>query len=216
MRQRRNFERPEGVKSARLIVIAAEGRDTENIYFEAMKTSLCASGVHVEVLHRDNDDSSPANVLAQIKDFMDIYNIEEDDQLWVVVDRDRWTSKMLSSVARDCMTNDNLYFCVSNPCFELWLLLHLEDVLSYDSDRMKELAANKKNSKRGNTWLKKRMKDLMGHYHESDYDAYSLLKTIDSAINQAEKLDKKPSDRWPQTVGTRVYLLARSIMDIKK
>lgn len=78
MRQRRNFERPEGVKSARLIVIAAEGRDTENIYFEAMKTSLCTSGVHVEVLHRDNDDSSPANVLAQIKDFMDIYNIEED------------------------------------------------------------------------------------------------------------------------------------------
>lgn len=147
---------------------------------------------------------------------MDIYNIEEDDQLWVVVDRDRWTSKMLSSVARDCTTNDNLYFCVSNPCFELWLLLHLEDVLSYDSDRMKELAANKKNSKRGNTWLKKRMKDLMGHYHESDYDACSLLKTIDSAINQAEKLDKKPSDRWPQTVGTRVYLLARSIMDIKK
>lgn len=216
MRQRRNFERPEGVKSARLIVIAAEGRDTENIYFEAMKTSLCASGVHVEVLHRDNDDSSPANVLAQIKDFMDIYNIEEDDQLWVVVDRDRWTSKMLSSVARDCVTNDNLYFCVSNPCFELWLLLHLEDVLSYDSDRMKELAANKKNSKRGNTWLKKRMKDLMGHYHESDYDAYSLLQTIDSAINQAEKLDKRPSDRWPQTVGTRVYLLARSIMDIKK
>lgn len=104
MRQRRNFERPEGVKSARLIVIAAEGRDTENIYFEAMKTSLCASGVHVEVLHRDNDDSSPANVLAQIKDFMDIYNIEKDDQLWVVVDRDRWTSKMLSSVARDCTT----------------------------------------------------------------------------------------------------------------
>ena len=152
MRQRRNFERPEGVKSARLIVIAAEGRDTENIYFEAMKTSLCASSVHVEVLHRDNDDSSPANVLAQIKDFMDIYNIEEDDQLWVVVDRDRWTSKMLSSVARDCTTNDNLYFCVSNPCFEFWLLLHLEDVLSYDSDRMKELAANKKNSKRGNTW----------------------------------------------------------------
>ncbi len=216
MRQRRDFKRLEGVKSARLIVIAAEGRDTENIYFEAMKTSLCASGVHVEVLHRENDDSSPANVLAQIKDFMDIYNIEEDDQLWVVVDRDRWTSKMLSSVARDCMTNDNLYFCVSNPCFELWLLLHLEDVLSYDSDRMKELAANKKNSKRGNTWLKKRMKDLMGHYHESDYDAYSLLQTIDSAINQAEKLDKRPSDRWPQTVGTRVYLLARSIMDIKK
>ena len=37
MRQRRDFERPEGLKSARLIVIAAEGRKTENIYFEATR-----------------------------------------------------------------------------------------------------------------------------------------------------------------------------------
>lgn len=43
MRQRRDFERPEGVKSARLIVIAAEGLKTENIYFEAMKASLCST-----------------------------------------------------------------------------------------------------------------------------------------------------------------------------
>lgn len=215
MRQRRDFERPEGVKTARLIVIAAEGRDTENIYFESMKASLCASGVHVEVLHRDDNESSPANVLAQIKGFMEIYNIEEDDQLWVVVDRDRWTTKMLSSVARDCMKNDNLYFCVSNPCFELWLLLHLEDVMSYDAEKMAELAANKKNSKRGNTWLKSRLKILMGHYHESDYDALALLPTINLAIDRAEQLDLRPVDRWPQSVGTRVYLLARSIMDIR-
>lgn len=33
MRVRRNFERPEGKKSARLVVIAAEGKETENIYF---------------------------------------------------------------------------------------------------------------------------------------------------------------------------------------
>ena len=94
MRQRRDFKRLEGVKSARLIVIAAEGRDTENIYFEAMKASLCASGVHVEVLHRNDDESSPGNVLTQIVNFKNEYNIEEDDQLWVVVDRDKWKSKM--------------------------------------------------------------------------------------------------------------------------
>lgn len=37
MRQRKDFQRIEGVKSSRLIVIAAEGRATENIYFEAMR-----------------------------------------------------------------------------------------------------------------------------------------------------------------------------------
>lgn len=51
MRKRKDFERPEGIKSARLVVIAAEGRNTENIYFESMKAVLCASDVHVEVLH---------------------------------------------------------------------------------------------------------------------------------------------------------------------
>ena len=212
MRQRRDFKRLEGVKSARLIVIAAEGRDTENIYFEAMKASLCASGVHVEVLHRNDDESSPGNVLTQIVNFKNEYNIEEDDQLWVVVDRDKWKSKMLSSVARYCAQNNNLYFCVSNPCFELWLLLHLEDVTKYDEHKMKKLAANKKNSKHGETWLKKQMKTLLGHYHESDYDAFALLPTIGLAIDRAKLLDKNPADRWPQSVGTRVYLLAKSIM----
>ena len=212
MRKRKNFERPEGFRSARLIVIAAEGRKTENIYFEAMKTSLCSSNVHVVVLQRDDNNSSPENVLAQIKDFMAEYNIEEDDQLWVVVDRDRWESKMLASVARDCSKNDNLFFCVSNPCFELWLLLHLEDADSYDEQTKKALMANKKNSKRGKTWLKKRIKDLNGEYNESDYDANDFLLTIDTAIKRAVKLDVVPSDRWPQSAGTRVYLLARSIM----
>ena len=47
MRTRKNFTRLEGQKSAKLIVIAAEGYETENIYFEAMKTSLKASNVHV-------------------------------------------------------------------------------------------------------------------------------------------------------------------------
>lgn len=80
---------------------------------------------------------------------------------------------------------------------------------------MAELAANKQNSKRGNTWLKSRLKILMGHYHGSDYDALALLPTINHAIDRAEQLDLRPVDRWPQSVGTRVYLLARSIMDIR-
>ena len=134
MRKRKDFKRREGDKSARLIVIAAEGRDTENIYFDSMKASLCASDVHVEVLHRDSNQSSPEHVYEQIRQFMYEYNIEDDDQLWIVIDRDRWKDKMLSAVAQYCAQNNNLYFCVSNPCFELWLLLHIEDIATYPGE----------------------------------------------------------------------------------
>lgn len=43
----------------------------------------------------------------------------------------------------------------------------------------------------------------------------ALLSHVDIAIERAEKLDITPTDRWPQTVGTRVYLLAKSILGRK-
>jgi len=47
---------------------------------------------------------------------------------------------------------------------------------------------------------------LLGRYSESNYDAYRLLPTISDAINRASLLDTNPADRWPQDIGTRVYL----------
>ena len=212
MRTRKNFTRLEGSKSAKLIVIAAEGFETENIYFEAVKTSLRASNVHVEVLHRDNDgESSPEHVYLRIKQFKAEYNIDEDDELWIVIDRDRWAPKMISAVAQCCSQDKNLRLCISNPCFELWLLLHLEDVSLYSDEDKKALSANRRCS-RHKTLLKKRLSDLLGGYNEVNYNASALLPTINVAINRAVKLDIHPEDRWPQTVGTRAHLLAKSIM----
>ena len=212
MRQRKDFQRIEGVKSSRLIVIAAEGRATENIYFEAMRQELCATNVQLVVLNRDDDNSNPANVHRQIKDFMDEYNILDDDQLWIVVDRDDWKEKMLADIAQLCQQNNNLRFCMSNPCFELWLILHLEDIADYSEEDRKNLLENPRLSSHG-TWTKYHLRKLMGHYQESDYNPFILLQHIEDAICRAEMLDVNPKDRWPQTVGTRVYLLAKSIMD---
>lgn len=211
MRKRKDFVRLEGVRSARLVVIASEGRCTESIYFSAVKDNLCAPNVHVEILSRDTNDSSPESVYDQIAGFMNRYNIEDDDELWLVIDRDRWHERMLSQVAQLCSQNSHLHFCMSNPCFELWLLLHLEDIREYDDGTAEELALNRKNSA-GVTWLKKRMRDLLGAYSEANYDAYRLLPFTPQAISIAKEIDTNPNDRWPQSVGTRVYLLMESIM----
>lgn len=215
MRKRKDFVRLEGVRSARLVVIASEGRCTESIYFSAVKEKLRAPNVHVEILSRDSNESSPESVHASIADFMRQYNIEDDDELWLVIDRDRWHERMLSQVAQLCAQNSHLNFCMSNPCFELWLLLHLEDVRKYDDERASALAANQKN-KAGATWLKKRMRDLLGSYSESNYDVARLLPAVPMAMTIAKELDLNPADRWPQSIGTRVYRLMDSITELNK
>ncbi len=214
MRKRKDFVRLEGVKSARLVVIASEGRRTESIYFSAVRDKLRAPNVHVEILDRNSNDSSPESVHSQIVEFMQEYNIEDDDELWLVIDRDRWHEKMLSQVAQLCAQNSHLYFCMSNPCFELWLLLHLEDIRQYDEETSAKLKANRK-GKSGVTWLKKRMRDLMGSYSESNYDAIKLIPNVAKAMDIARDLDGNSSDRWPQSVGTRVYKLMDSIVSKK-
>ena len=213
MRIRKNFERQEGVKSGRLVVIAAEGRKTENIYFEEMKNFLHASNVQIKVLQRDTNNSCPEDVYRQIQAFAKEYNIDVDDQLWVVVDKDNWKDKMLSNVATKCSQNKYFNFCVSNPCFELWLILHLEDVEGYTEEKKNSLAENKKHKKNDATWTKNRLRELMKHYSESKYDANELLPTIDTSIERAQKLDTNKKARWPQQIGTRVYRLVSSILE---
>lgn len=62
-------------------------------------------------------------------------------------------------------------------------------------------------------YLKVRLRQEMGSYHESDYDAKMLITHVEVAIARAKALDNNSTDRWPQTFGTRVYLLAESIMN---
>lgn len=215
MRERGIFARPEGKKSARLVVIAAEGRKTEIIYFHAVAEKLGSPKVHVEILERDSNNSSPESVYQQISAFKKEYNIEQDDQLWVVIDRDRWQEETISAIARYCQQDANLCFCVSNPCFELWLLLHLMDIKDCNKEMIEKIRANKKSSKSGDTYLKTLMRKKLGHYNDSSYDAEKLLNNLQTAITRAEALDTKKRDRWPQTLGTRAYLLVKSILNLK-
>lgn len=81
----------------------------------------------------------------------------------------------------------------------------------YSDEDRDALAANRKNSRHGKTWLKRRLAQILGGYDEADYNAEALLPEIRSAIDRSIILDVKPTDRWPQTTGTRVYQLAKSI-----
>jgi len=211
MRRRKSFERPEGKKTARLIVIASEGKETEKIYFNAVKNSLCAGNIHMVVLERKSTDSSPDVVYNHLKQFQETYQLDDDDELWMVIDKDRWKIQTLAEIARKCKQSRFLHFAMSNPCFELWLLLHFEDVMSMSDEDKYALQENKRVSHRGDTWLKSRVRRAMGSYHESSYDATGLMPNVSVARDRAEALDKNKAERWPSGIGTHVYRIIDSI-----
>ena len=209
-------ERREAFRDARLIVIASEGKDTERIYFKALAKEYTNPRVHVHILERseaEQNNSSPDHVLKQLNDYKSQYELEADDELWLVVDKDRWTEAMLSRVATECSQEVAMHMALSNPCFELWLLLHIEDSALLTPEEQKQWIENRRKSKNGDPYLKVRLRQKMGSYHESSYDALALIAHVEDAIERARAFDKNPNDRWPQTLGTRVYLLAESVMN---
>lgn len=209
-------ERREAFRDARLIVIASEGKDTERIYFKALAKEYTNLRVHVHILERsenEQNNSSPEHVLKQLNDYKSKYDLEADDELWLVVDKDRWTEAMLSHVATECSQEVAMHMALSNPCFELWLLLHMEDAASLSPEEQEQWMKNRRRSKNADPYLKVRLRQKMGSYHESSYDALTLIAHIEDAIERARALDKNPTDRWPQTLGTRVYLLAKSVIN---
>ena len=211
-------ERREAFRDARLIVIASEGKDTERIYFKALAKEYTNPRVHVHILERSVDEqnnSSPEHVLKQLNDYKEQYALEADDELWLVVDKDRWTEAMLSHVATECAQDNYMHMALSNPCIELWLLLHLVDVSLLTPEEQLQWLENRRKSKNTDPYLKVRLRQELGSYHESAYDAQMLIANVETAIEQAKTLDKNLADRWPQTLGTRVYLLAESVMNRK-
>ncbi|MCA6501961.1 MAG: RloB domain-containing protein [Pseudanabaena sp. M135S2SP2A07QC] len=84
------LDRKHDRRSAKLFVIATEGKDTEKQYFEMFGSRK----VKVEILATGDDNkSAPEYVLERLDKFKDRYGFSEDDELWLVLDVDRWVKK---------------------------------------------------------------------------------------------------------------------------
>lgn len=192
------FKRTTGFRDARLIVIATEGEETEQIYFNGLKAEYRKPSIQIEVLERTTGGNSPKHVQQELDGFKKRYHLVTGDELWMVVDRDRWAEQHLSEVAQRCIQK-GYFLAVSVPCFETWLLLHISDVRHKDFDGLNcEQIARK-------------IRGILGSYNKSNPDLDAFMPHVKKAIERAKKLDGNPEDRWPQKSGTRVYLLAEKI-----
>ncbi|PCK07798.1 MAG: hypothetical protein COA42_12505 [Alteromonadaceae bacterium] len=206
-RERRKFNRISGTRDPSLIVIATEGHNTERQYFEGVKRHCGenSSRLKFKVLkNRPPEHSAPNHVLQELDDYKKQYGLGSQDDLCMVIDRDRW-SAMLPSIAAKCADKQYMLL-LSNPCFELWLLLHFSDVNALSEHDKSRLHRNQ------NDYLKKTVRRAIGSYNPSDLNIDDFWPKTSDAIAHAIRLDINPHERWPNELGTRVYLLMQKVL----
>lgn len=126
------------VRDARLFVIAVEGEREEPWYFDGLVTCgyLQTGRIRLVVLPPADGLSAPEHVAARLAAFEAAYALMPADPRWLVVDVDRHHN--LQSVLNEAH-RQGWQFAVSNPCFEVWLQLHLrEEALGTDSAHAKQ------------------------------------------------------------------------------
>ena len=209
-RVRRPFARPASYRDATLIVVACEGACDEPAYFEAMRLRLGSQRLRVEVLRREEaGNSAPEHVLRMLDGYAKEYDIDADDQLWLVVDRDAhsWKAKQLAEVCKTCLQK-RYRTAVSNPSFEVWLLLHCEGI-EIINEYFKQTTATAAKFK---TYVARHRRDRASA--DAWYD--HLFAHMQTAISRAQTLEKtvEAGHRWPQSVGTHVHRLAAELRRI--
>jgi hypothetical protein len=99
--------------------VVCGGRRTEPDYFQALKRHLRNPAVHVRVRAKGRD---PEDLVRFARSLVPEAS-DEFDEVWCVVDSDEYDLEPAAALA----SRLNVRLAVSNPCFELWLLLHYQD-----------------------------------------------------------------------------------------
>lgn len=94
----------------------------------------------------------------------------------------------------------NYGLAVSNPKFELWLLMHFEDAAG--------AATSQQCSERLNRYLP--------GYDKGHIDTGKLKPGIASAVARAQQKDQPPCTDWPRSSGTTVYRLVEKLKNSQK
>jgi RloB-like protein len=167
----------------RMFVIVAEGTVTEQEYFPLLSDE---SIVHIKCL-KNRRGLTPREALKRVHAL---------DEAWVVVDKDQWPEEHLSELHAWSQTKGNYGFALSNPKFEIWLLLHFEDAVGaatgHECDR--------------------RLANYLPAYDKHVSLNRFSNERIAAAVARAKTRDTPPCADWPRNPGTTVYRLVEKIL----
>ncbi len=183
----------DAIEARQRILIVCEGEETEKSYFEKFHVP----GLKVKVLGIGQGNES-------LVDWAIAYpQRAEYDQVWCVFDKDDCSLAQFERAVRKARIN-TMQMAFSNQSFELWFILHFED-LTFAVDRRE--------------YISRLTRHLGFEYRKNDPHLFEIIYTrIDKAIERAKKLHDsyQPSRPWHDDPSTRVHELVKLLREQAK
>ncbi len=206
MRKKRGYSREipvELVRDYKLFAIACEGGKREPNYFKVFEHFSRRVSVDViEAIVSDEEmqskhqlRSAPRWVLDRAVAYIEREGLLDEDELWFVLDTDRWSFEQLSQINHYCERFPNWHIAISNPCFEVWLYFHKkQDIAASASQTCNE--------------FKSEISDFAkGGYHELKF-----IGDLRIAIENARQADQQQNYFMPDIKVSKIYSLVENIM----
>jgi len=147
-----------------------------------------------------NVASDPLQILNA---FVELQNFSKDfDQILILIDRDGQSFKPWQYDQVIAISEEQGYkLGITNPCFELFLFLHLNDIKSPDKKKLRKKSKHSVHMLKEE--LKKHSKSFRG---KSDYDADFIVSKFDNLENniKVSKIATTPKE-LKDKMGTSVY-----------
>jgi hypothetical protein len=120
------------------------------------------------------NETDPVGIVTNIKNEIQKIEFQQNDKAFAIFDVDMNTSKVpVIQQARELAKKQNIELILSNPCFEVWFVLHFEESMApYDS----------------NSKVIDRLKQYV-HDYEKSADIFSKIReNMLEAVSRAENL----------------------------
>lgn len=191
----------------RLFFVATEDTCAPKQYFDF----LGQTRIHVFVLETPAGEgrSSPGHVVQRLEEARKHYDSNEDDEFWILLDTDHWVEPNHRKGLTDALSRARrrgVQIAMSNPCFDLWLLLHHEDVAPG-------------HVLGGGSEVDKRLRRVLGEFNKTRLKAeHYPADKVKEAVRRARSLEgdaDHPKGYWPERTGTRVYRLVERLLGPK-
>ncbi len=206
MRKKRGYKRdtPEKlVRDYKLFAIACEGGKREPAYFrlfEYMSRKITVDIIEdkvgeAELGHKYPIKSAPKWVLDRAVKYIEKEGLTDEDDLWFVMDKDKWKDEQLRYIAELCNEHPNWHIVISNPCFEVWLYFH----------KKRELPENIGS---------KALKTVVSEFEEGGYAPHKFIVDLPIAILNSKKVDSDKKHFMPKPGETKVYQLGEALLEV--
>lgn len=185
------------------VVIVCEGEKTEINYFNGLKTR--ESGVEIIAVH---GGTNPMHIVKHAEERMSTkwsIDFDEGDSVWCAFDVDENSNSDIKDANQHAKTK-NIRIALSNPCFELWFLLHYKQIFS-------QITRQK---------AKTELKTFIRDYEKNKKINHLLKDKLSSAIDHAKKLNQIHQKKKIELISresnpsTQVFELVEFIQNITK